>query len=538
MNWKKISLVLAVFIVFFVPSVSAAEWTVCSSGCDYTKIQDAVNAADPGDIILVGDGTYTENVYVYKTLTIRSENGSASTIVQAANSNDYIFEVDISSVNITGFTITGATGDSNAGIYLKNADYCTISNNDILNNYNGILLENSSSNTITNNNASSNSLMGIYLESSSNNTIINNNINSNKRAGIELYYSSNNTIINNNANSNTWYGIYLGWDSSSNTITNNNLNNNRYGIYICWDSSSNTITNNNLNNNGDGIHIYWSSSNTITNNNLNLNNWNGIYLFSSPCNLIYHNNFINNINLQVYSNIPGNYFNNSLGEGNYWSDIVTDNLNLTDTDGDGIYDSGSQYPYSKVNDGHVSDYVVDYGPYVDQGNWSSIRTYNIPLISGWNLISTPLQPENTSIKAVLCDLTGRVIVTTYNTTTDGWYIYDTKPSETATLTEMVAGKGYWLYSESDQTLTITGTPPVSPDIDLQPGWNLIGCNYLTPKNISDVLSSCGPIVVLNYNTGGGSWEVYNSTAPVFFLNTFTEMEPGKGYWVSVTSISG
>ena len=55
MNRKNLSLVLA-FVVFCVPFSSAAEVTVCSSGCNYTKIQDAIDSANSGDIILVKDG--------------------------------------------------------------------------------------------------------------------------------------------------------------------------------------------------------------------------------------------------------------------------------------------------------------------------------------------------------------------------------------------------------------------------------------------------------------------------------------------------
>jgi pectin methylesterase-like acyl-CoA thioesterase len=57
---------------------------------DFTRIQDAVDAASAGDTIIVRDGTYTENVDVNKRLTIRFENGSGKTIVQAAN---HAFEI-------------------------------------------------------------------------------------------------------------------------------------------------------------------------------------------------------------------------------------------------------------------------------------------------------------------------------------------------------------------------------------------------------------------------------------------------------------
>ena len=59
---------------------------------DYLTIQAAVDAASPGGTIIVRDGTYTENVDVNKDhLTIQSENGAESTIVQAADSSNYVF---------------------------------------------------------------------------------------------------------------------------------------------------------------------------------------------------------------------------------------------------------------------------------------------------------------------------------------------------------------------------------------------------------------------------------------------------------------
>ena len=52
-----------------------------------------MDAASPGDTIIVYPGAYTENVDVNKDhLTIKSENGADSTIVQAANSTNYVFQ--------------------------------------------------------------------------------------------------------------------------------------------------------------------------------------------------------------------------------------------------------------------------------------------------------------------------------------------------------------------------------------------------------------------------------------------------------------
>ena len=132
---------------------------------DFTKIQEAVDAASLGDSIIVYPGTYTENVNMNKDhLTIQSENGAEATIVQAADSDDHVFEVAADYVNINGFTVEGATESQKAGIYLNYADHCEISNNVILNSSYGIYLINSSCNNISSNAVNSCTESGIILD--------------------------------------------------------------------------------------------------------------------------------------------------------------------------------------------------------------------------------------------------------------------------------------------------------------------------------------------------------------------------------------
>ena len=164
------------------------------------SIQAAVDAANPGDTIIVRDGTYTENIDVYKRLTIRSENGSDVTIVHSASSwGDHVFEVTADYVDISGFTVECATGllmDYSSGIALYSVEHCNISDNGASDNDHGICLFSSSNNTLANNTENSNNFYGIYLGYSSNNTLTN-NIASNNNEGIRLTSSSNNTIYNN-----------------------------------------------------------------------------------------------------------------------------------------------------------------------------------------------------------------------------------------------------------------------------------------------------------------------------------------------------
>ena len=183
------------------------------------SIQDTVDAANSGDTIIVHAGTYTENVDVDKQLTIRSEDGSASTIVQASHLYDDIFDVTANYVEISGFTVSGTT---HSGIQLNSANHCAISDNTASNNGHGIDLRSSSYNELTDNTISNND-WGITLDSSIGNTLTGNTVSNSGYAGIYLDSSIGNTLTGNTANSNDC-GIYL-HSSSNNLIYLNNFNN-------------------------------------------------------------------------------------------------------------------------------------------------------------------------------------------------------------------------------------------------------------------------------------------------------------------------
>jgi len=192
---------------------------------DYTTIQSAVDAASPGDTIIVSDGTYTGNINVDKSLTIRSENGPDSTIVLDETSYMSVFYVTANYVNISGFKV------ASEGISLHYADYCSITNNHCLNNSN------------------------IYLSYSNNNSISDNHCSSYKYGNSIFLIDSNNNRITNNHCLNNEDGIFL-IDSNTNRITNNNCLNNEAGITLS-DSNNSKLTGNIMLENGISI---WGDS--------------------------------------------------------------------------------------------------------------------------------------------------------------------------------------------------------------------------------------------------------------------------------------
>jgi parallel beta-helix repeat protein len=318
-----------------------ADWYVSTTGSDtegdgssgnpWGTIQYAVDSAgvSDGDTIIVRDGTYNENVDVNKRLTIQSENGAATTIVQTPDPDEDVFTVAADEVNISGFTVTGATGVGRAGIYLNpDTDHCNITNNIASGNDRGIYLSHASDNTISgntlldnnwagiglvqsssntiNDNTASNTGFGMWLHSSSNNTISGNMINESSPYGIYLYecssntlngntasdnsdsgialsLSSNNTIEGNTASENTDFGISMSNSSNNNTVSGNTASNNYYGIYLSG-SSGNTLNGNTASDNYDGIHLESSSGNTIENNTVSNSAFAGIHLLPSSNN--------------------------------------------------------------------------------------------------------------------------------------------------------------------------------------------------------------------------------------------------------------
>ena len=165
---------------------------------------------------------------------------------------------------------------------------------------------------------------------------------------------------------------------------------------------------------------------------------------------------------------------------------------------------------------------------------------HIPLQAGWNLISLPLIPEDTSVDMVLSPIMGDYsIIWAYNAsdTADHWKKYDPSAPFGNDLINIEPGKGYWIMMISDDTLPISGTVPESTDINLTTGWNLIGYNSLDSQPIADVLSSINGnySVIWAYDASDTAdhWKKYDPSAP--FGNDLANMEAGKGYWIMLTT---
>ncbi|UCG70861.1 MAG: hypothetical protein JSV09_07655, partial [Thermoplasmata archaeon] len=233
-----------VLLLIITESSEAATITVDDDGpADHSKIQDAINASNPGDTIFIYNGIYYEEIYINKTLNLTGENTFDTRII--GNGSKYatiIIEntsyVNISSLNAVGEPASGFHYD----LVLFSSSNCTIENNQLWGyDYGVIEFWNSSYNKL-NGNVINGSAWGsnVLITASSSYNIISENwiFGSSWNASISIYeylpggICKFNEIILNNI-SFTYDGIVV--NSNLNIITHNEISSNNCDIHIGGD---------------------------------------------------------------------------------------------------------------------------------------------------------------------------------------------------------------------------------------------------------------------------------------------------------------
>ncbi|MCX6665867.1 MAG: right-handed parallel beta-helix repeat-containing protein [Euryarchaeota archaeon] len=260
---------------------------------DYTTITEAVQHAEPTDIIQIQPGIYAEHtININKKISLIGTNTETCIVDCSGNPG---FNLESSYVDITHLQIINSK--EQAILIQSESTGCTISNCDIYPSQDNGIDMLSSYNTITNCTFYGDTMgrQAIKIQGSNN-----------KVDRCTLQHFSN--------------GIMIIASANDNTIINCNILNNENGVDIRMNSNNNIIINNNIYSNFQGIKIWQNSNN----------------------NVIYLNNIFKNDNDAIDENI--NRWDN--GErGNYWNDYTG-----PDNDDNGIGDT--PYDISTQNQDH------------------------------------------------------------------------------------------------------------------------------------------------------------------------------------------
>jgi hypothetical protein len=149
------------------------------------------------------------------------------------------------------------------------------------------------------------------------------------------------------------------------------------------------------------------------------------------------------------------------------------------------------------------------------------------LQQGWNLISLPLEPANSSIEQVLSTISGKYLaVYEYDSSLGNYLVYAT--GFESSLKSLRSGKGYWIYMEEASKLSITGSEGPRT-LSLKTGWNLIGIRGTRSVQIKDAIRGIEDRLNVIYQYGSGKYSGYDPAGQM----EFQTLDPGKGYWVYV-----
>jgi hypothetical protein len=397
MKKDSISIGVVTLLLLFT-AANATTWYVHPDST-LNSIQDGIDLCSSGDTVLVGPGTYVENInFNGMAITVMSEYGQDTTVIDGSSPANpdtgtvvtFDSGEDVTSV-LDGFTITNGTGTLDPGYgYIGGGVLCNYNSSPIITNNmitgntatygGGIDCGYGSSPSIIDNIISANSTTasaaGIDLYDDCSPTIMDNtiidNIAGSAGCGIQCYDNCSpliigNTIMNNTAA--TWGGGIRASLNSSPTIRDNHIEGNQAldgGGIICDGGSSssplivhNTITNNIATNYGGGIECELNATPTIDSCLISDNKGDEIYCYNGGNPVIYYNDIIE-INSDDYAVFNADPSVTIDADSNWWG-----------------HSSGPYHPTANPSGqgGAVSDYV-DFDPWLMN---PGIEEFNVSL---------------------------------------------------------------------------------------------------------------------------------------------------------------
>jgi hypothetical protein len=257
---------------------------VCASGCPFTSVQAAIDAAAPGETISICAGTYTETLTIDKDLTLRGAgdgDGSGDSILRGPGTGSVVTISAGQTVALEHLRITGGDSDDGGGIFSLDANLtlsdCTVTGNTArfgggIESVRGTLTLNEST---VNGNASIQGGGGLFVDGA-NTTTLNNSTVSDNTAGHEgggiatdddeVTLMLTNSTVRGNISALGGGGIF---NAGNATLTNSTVSDNRANdtggglhgdgggifnaIFGTLTLESSSVTNNHAETNGGGI---------------------------------------------------------------------------------------------------------------------------------------------------------------------------------------------------------------------------------------------------------------------------------------------
>lgn len=262
-TWALVFSTLAFVLAAAFSLPAAAETLVVGkTGARFSSVQVAIYSADPGDTVQIREGTYEENLFIDKDLTLKGA-GASKVKIDGQKGGYPVLYVGPSFVEVTVKDIT-LQGAEMTAFQKREAAACKAFEKGLCSD--GVIATGDSKLRVKQVTVSDNGATGIRLLDNARATMEKSEVKKNWW-GIELYDCTRATVKDSTISRNGIYGIWLSGSTRA-TVVNNEIKDNEYGIKL-EASAQAIIKNNKVSGNGSaGIRLEHSAQATVKNNSI------------------------------------------------------------------------------------------------------------------------------------------------------------------------------------------------------------------------------------------------------------------------------
>jgi hypothetical protein len=289
----------------------------------------------------------------------------------------------------------------------------------------------------------------------------------------------------------------------------------------------------------------------IAYNNLTFGNWiqtnNGVIVEKGILVSDVQNSLYNLIQNDTFTNILAITFEytSESGYGNYLNTIpetlLSIKMKVLDSSEPAVInlwppEDSNEWSVFMANQQFYDDNETNYNPVtIGTGLNVAYQTHNltIPLKTGWNLVSSYIEPLNRDLTSVFSELTSSNCLIKVQDEAGNALVQDISGNWNNSIGDLKMDEGYYILVNSDCSLNITGLVQKLPlSISLNLGWNILPFLRTEPISAMTLLQSLidnGILVKVQDEEGNALFQDINGQ----WVNGIGNCQPGEGYYINV-----